>query len=94
MTMKASLETKAALSPENHPYLGGFVLLPGPAGKCANCAVYHTPDQPHNQQSLFYQYDFFGRHGRWPTWKDAMAHCSDEVKRRWTEELAKRGATV
>jgi mannose/cellobiose epimerase-like protein (N-acyl-D-glucosamine 2-epimerase family) len=47
---------------------------------------------PHNQQSLYYQYAFFGEHGRWPTWKDAVAHCAPEVAAARERELRKRSA--
>ena len=37
----------------------GMHLLNGvPEGTCPECAVKHTPDQPHNRDSLFYQYHF------------------------------------
>jgi len=51
----------------------------------------HNPDQPHNQQSLFYQYQFYFYYDRWPTWNDAMSHCSPEVKAEWTIALDKKG---
>lgn len=51
-----------------HPYLGPATLLPPPKGTCPECAINHAPELPHNQQSLFYQYSFYGKHGRWPTW--------------------------
>ena len=44
-------------------------------GTCPECAVKHDPEQPHNRDSLAYQYKFYDQHGRWPTWSDAMAHC-------------------
>jgi hypothetical protein len=46
---------------------------------------------PHNQQSMYYQYRFYGIHGRWPTWADAVAHCDDEMKAGWERELGARG---
>lgn len=61
-------------------------------GKCPQCAVKHDLGQPHNAQSLAYQYDFRARKGRWPTWADAVAHCSPEVKAAWKAELTTRGA--
>lgn len=61
-------------------------------GKCPECAVKHEPDQPHNAQSLAYQYDFRARHGRWPTWADAIAHCSPEVQAAWKRALQEQGA--
>lgn len=65
-----------------------------PPGTCPECAVVHDPEMPHNQQSLTYQYKFYDKHGRWPTWKDAMAHCTEEMKQAWMEALAERGITV
>lgn len=65
-----------------------------PPGTCPECAVAHAPEQPHNPQSFAYQYKFYDQHGRWPTWADAMEHCSPTVKAHWIAELAKRGITV
>lgn len=62
-------------------------MLPAPPGTCAECAVKHDHDQPHNKQSLFYQYRFRSTHGRWPTWSDAMAHCTPEMQAEWREHL-------
>jgi hypothetical protein len=67
-----------------------MMLLPTAPGVCQECAVDHPHDQPHNQQSLAYQYRFFADHGRWPTWTDAMSHCTDEVKEAWRRGLIKR----
>jgi hypothetical protein len=58
-----------------------------PRSGCPECGTEHQHDQPHNQQSLVYQYRFFANHGRWPTWSDAMAHCSDPVKAIWRQRL-------
>jgi len=69
-------------------------LLPAPKGTCPECAVKHEPEQPHNQQSLFWQYHFYHEHGTWPGWKEAMAHCSDEVKQVWTDALKEEGIEV
>ncbi len=76
---------------KQHPHLGGFALLPAKKGTCEVCATAHPPEQPHNQQSMFYQYDFYGKQGRWPTWEDAMAHCTPEMKAHWTQCLAELG---
>ncbi len=59
-----------------------MTLLPPPADVCQACAVDHPHDQPHNQLSLHWQYWFYARHNRWPTWTDAMAHCTEEVSAR------------
>lgn len=65
-----------------------------PPGTCDQCATAHDPKQPHNAQSLAYQYKFFERHGRWPNWKDAMEHCSADVQKLWREALIARGVDV
>ena len=65
-----------------------------PPGTCPLCAVNHPPEQPHNRDSLTYQYKFYDEHGRWPTWADAMEHCSDEVKAYWKEALEARGVEI
>lgn len=70
---------------------GRWNLLPAPPDKCQECAVDHLPDQPHDAQSLYYQYHFYFQNQRWPTWGDAMAHCPDEVKTAWREALAAHG---
>lgn len=77
-----------------HPHLGAFALMPATPGTCPECATKHTPEEPHNQQSLAYQYDFYGKNGRWPTWSDAMAHCDDKMRQLWTEQLLKRGVRI
>lgn len=68
---------------------GGLRMLPGPPGTCEWCHVKHDAGQPHNQQSLPYQMKFQTLHGRPPTWSDAMAHCSDEVRRLWRAGLVR-----
>lgn len=77
-----------------HPYLNQWTLMPAKPGTCPECATAHAADQPHNAQSLFYQFSFYGQHGRWPNWKDAMAHCSQVVQACWTNELTNRGVDV
>lgn len=73
---------------------GRMMLLPPAADRCQVCATKHEPQLPHNQQSLYYQMAFNIEHGRGPTWKDAMEHCDDTMKRLWITELAKHGVTV
>lgn len=70
-------------------HLAPFKLLPCKPGVCQECATDHDPAMPHNQQSLYYQYRFYGQHGRWPTWDDALAHCTPELQTLWKEALAK-----
>lgn len=64
-----------------------MTLLGPPPDKCQVCAVDHPHDQPHSQQSMYYQMAFHSEHGRWPTWTDAMAHCSQQVKTLWRRHL-------
>lgn len=68
-----------------------MMLLPPPEGSCPICATGHDPRNPHNAQSLYYQYRFRGVRGRWPTWADAMAHCAPELRSGWERELRKIG---
>lgn len=68
----------------------GTVLPPAP-GVCATCAVDHTADQPHNAQSLYYQYAFYHDNMRWPNWGDAMAHCAQDVQDFWRDRLVGLG---
>jgi hypothetical protein len=69
-------------------------MLPAAPGKCQTCATVHEPGAPHNLQSLFYGVLFVNQFDRSPTWADAMAHCSPEVKRQWTTQLRERGQVV
>lgn len=73
----------------------GFMMLgKTPEGACPECAAVHDPAMLHNQQSLAYQYRFYDQNGRWPTWADAMAHCTEDVKEQWAAALKKRGIEV
>lgn len=62
--------------------------------RCPMCHRIHEEWEPHDAQSIAYQIRFFFDHGRYPTWKDAMAHSPDIVKAAWTEELFKHGVAV
>lgn len=70
---------------------GDAMLLPPPEDTCQECAWKHTPEQPHNQQTMFWQYKFRQKRGRWPTWKDAVAHCTPAVQAHWEAALRKIG---
>lgn len=71
-----------------------WTLLPPAPNVCQQCAMDHDPEFPHNQQSLFWKYWFYSENGRWPTWKDAMDHCSDQMKEHWIHALKKHGIEV
>lgn len=69
-----------------------MMLLPPPKDTCPICAVKHGSEEPHNAESMYYQYRFYGVRGRWPTWADAIAHCTPEVQGYWREALVNRNA--
>lgn len=69
-----------------------MMLLPPKPGTCPICATEHEREMPHNAQSLYYQYRFYGIRGRWPTWADAVAHCGDQMRAHWERELRAREA--
>ncbi|AHE52593.1 hypothetical protein NX02_22130 [Sphingomonas sanxanigenens DSM 19645 = NX02] len=69
-------------------------MMPAREGACETCATAHEPHLPHNAQSIFYSIRFQAEHGRAPTWIDAMAHCSDEMRALWTKALTDRGVDV
>ena len=66
------------------------IIAPAP-GKCPVCAGAHDADQPHNIHSMYYRMKFRQKHGRYPNWIDAMAHCTPEVQQWWREALTQRG---
>ena len=63
-------------------------------GQCAYCAAVHLPNEPHNAQSLYYQYRIYGERGIWPNWGNAMEHCDGATRQRWKAELVSRGVTI
>ncbi len=88
-TQTVDLETGASVDSVSE-----FLIVPPDLDACQVCGRLpaHDADQPHDAQSLYYQYAFYGEHGRWPTWKDALEHCSEPVRRLWEAELRRRGA--
>lgn len=66
-------------------------VIPPAAGKCQICAQTHEPNEPHNAHMIYYQIIFQHMIGRAPTWADALAHCDDEMKRRWIYMLKLAG---
>lgn len=64
-----------------------MTLLPPAEHLCQECALEHNPRLPHNKQSLFYGSHFMMVHGRQPTWADALAHCTVEMRDAWTTIL-------
>jgi hypothetical protein len=73
---------------------GQAFLLPPSSDKCQICAVSHEPEQPHNQQSFYYQTRFNIENKRVATWHDAMAHCTDKIKQQWLTALKEKGVDL
>lgn len=71
-----------------------FKLMSPAPHLCQECAVAHMSSQPHNRDSLFYGVYFQRKHGRRPTWADAMAHCTEATKAAWVRELKLRGVEI
>lgn len=69
-------------------------FLPPPAGACPHCALFHEDDEPHDPQSPYYRSHFYAEHARWPTWADAIAHCSDEMHDIYRMLLVPLGAEI
>jgi len=69
-------------------------LLPPAKDKCQECAVKHEPHEPHDATSLFYKVKFKMDNDREATWKDAMSHCTEDIKKLWIHELEKLGVDI
>lgn len=75
------------------PVTDAFALVEPPGPNCCQvCGGGHQPDMPHNQQAMFYQQRFLSAHGRYPTWADAIAHCSESMRKAWTTALKEQDA--
>jgi len=68
-----------------------FKVLPAAPGRCASCAVDHDENGAHDAESMFYQTRFYLKHGRYPTWADAIAHLSEERQESWRKALIEFG---
>lgn len=68
-----------------------MTLMPPKPGTCPVCATDHPETHPHNAQSMYYQYRFYGLRGRWPTWADAVAHCDEQIRTHCETFLRERG---
>lgn len=66
-------------------------VIPPTPGACPMCATRHRPEDPHDRDSLYYQNRFYMRYRRFPTWDDAMSHCTESIKSSFLAELERRG---
>lgn len=73
----------------------GEVRITAPVpGSCPVCAVKHDKDDPHDLNSLYWQNRFYKGNRRFPTWADALKHCSPESRAMWVERLKNAGIEV
>lgn len=68
-------------------------FLQVPEGACPECGAIHHPSQPHKWGEEFYMHDFFEKHGVYPSWGDALAHCREDVRNNWRGILLEAGVT-
>ena len=71
-----------------------MVLMKPHPDACQVCAREHEPHLPHDRESLYYQMTFHAQNGRYPTWADAMAHCSPSTKHKWRSALQDHGIAI
>ncbi len=70
---------------------GSLRLMPPKPGTCPECGAIHAEFQPHNRDSVYYRVRFRQKHGRWPSYLDAMAHCPEDIQKLWKLEMSKQG---
>lgn len=69
---------------ESENAMTGFAgMLPPAKGCCLVCATRHDAKAAHNVQSMYYGMRFQDKHGRAPTWYDAVAHLPQEAQDDW-----------
>jgi len=69
------------------------LLAPNPEA-CQTCGAYHSPVEPHNPESLYWQTARNIAGAPAPTWVDALAHVKDPLRQAWVDALAQRGVSV
>jgi hypothetical protein len=65
-------------------------VVPPMPGTCPVCAAKHRKDAPHDKNSVYFQNWFYHRHRRFPTWEDAMEHCSEKTKASFREKIRRK----
>lgn len=74
---------------------GGLKKKKGKAwAPCPECAEPHNPEEVHDAEGSVYRARFHMRHGRFPAWQDAFAHCSEELQLDYVLELVELGVPV
>src|SRR5688572_1045122 len=59
--------------------------------QCSVCGDRHEPWDAHDATSPDYHRAFREKHGRNPSWMDALAHCSPIIKLYWVLQLKEQG---
>lgn len=62
-------------------------IIPITRGACKICGVCHAPELPHELTSIYYLNWFYQKNKRFPTWEDAMSHCSEKIQEETKEKL-------
>lgn len=70
-----------ASSPD--PGMGAWQLLDPGEGCCPVCGDEHPPEYPHNPGHIYWQMLRAVHHEPSPTWNEAMAHVSEEMRESW-----------
>lgn len=71
-----------------------WMVMPPAPDRCQVCAGDHTPEEPHNPQSLYWQTKAEIAGEPAPTWEIALAHVKEPLRSHWVEELRKHGVEV
>lgn len=71
-----------------------WTLLPPAPDHCQVCAVFHEPGDPHNPQSLYWVVKRGLENREPPTWEEALAHCTVEMRDYWVGMLEERGIVL
>lgn len=71
-----------------------FINLPQKKGTCSECGTKHYKYAPHEMESIYYHVTFFRQNGRYPTWDDATAHCSDAMKKALIKRYKELGRKI
>jgi len=61
-----------------------------PDKECPVCMIIHPPDAPHYPATPYFR-KFTEKHGRFPHWSDATAHCPPEIREKIREFLDSQG---
>jgi hypothetical protein len=58
------------------------------------CGAAHELGDAHDWTSVYYMLSFRSTFGRFPTYKDAIAHCTIRKKREWMSAIRRAGGII